>query len=305
MTSIISCPICHLDRISSDKAKCPQCDADLTCFKVLESLPDEQIRVKITSRRQVSFLAAMVLFLGLVSALSLFQLYRIDGLGFFGFGLQSSPSSTRVTAKPGVKGLVENQLAPAGESNGRLEISGTARDKSEDLYVPKKVSIQAYPLEKGGQGVFEQKAGGNERPQEVPSEGQREKGSCSQDQDTAFWTYTANEKDTLWGIAKKRYGYGHYYPVLLEHNPNVGIYNVGDGVCLRILKYPGLAKEINKSITEREGSKLYFHYSVAEGDTLGSLACKFYKTRDMLKRITDLNSDMKLQPGERIRILLE
>ena len=62
---------------------------------------------------------------------------------------------------------------------------------------------------------------------------------------------------------------------------------------------------MSESITEREGNKLYFHYRVAEGDTLGSLACKFYKTRDMLKRITDLNSDMKLQPGERVRILLD
>ena len=303
MTSIISCPICHLDRISSDKAKCPQCDADLTCFKVLESLPDEQVRVKTASRRQVSFLAAMVLFLGLLSALSLFQLYRINGLGFFGFGLKSSPLSTRVTAKTGVKGLVENQLAPAGDSNGRLEIPGPSRDEVEASSVPKKVSIQTPLLKKGGQGVFEQKTRGNERPQEVPSERQREKGGWSKD--TAFWTYIANKNDTLWGIAKKYYGSGHYYPVLLEHNPNVGIYNVGDGVRLRILKCPGLAKKINRSIAEREGNKLYFHYRVAEGDTLGSLACKFYKTRDMLKRITDLNSDMKLQPGERVRILLE
>ena len=303
MTSIISCPICHLDRISSDKAKCPQCDADLTCFKVLESLPDEQVRVKIASKRQVSFLAAMVLFLGLVSALSLFQLYRINGLGFLGFGLQIYPSSTKVTAKTEVKGLTQNQLAPAGDSNGRSEIPGPSGDEVEALSVPKKTSIQASPLKKGDLVVFEQKTGGNERLQEVSSERQREKDSCSQD--TAFWTYTANENDTLWGIAKKYYGSGHYYPVLLEHNPNVEIYNVGDGVRLRILKYSGLAKKINESITEREGNKLYFHYRVAEGDTLGSLACKFYKTRDMLKRITDLNSDMKLQPGGRVRILLE
>ena len=303
MTSIISCPICHLDRISSDKAKCPQCDADLTCFKVLESLPNEQVGEKIASRRQVSFLSAMVLFLGLVSALSLFQLYRINGLGFFGFGLQSYPSPTKVTAKSEAKDLAENQLAPAGDSNGRLEISGPSTDEVEALSVPKKASIYAHPLKKGGQGVFEQKTVGNERLQEVPSERQREKGSCSQD--TAFWTYTANGNDTLWGIAKRHYGFGHYYPVLLEHNPNVGIYNVEDGVRLRILKYPGLAKKINRSITEREGNKLYFHYSVAEGDTLGSLACKFYKTRGMLKRITDLNNDMKLQPGERVKILLE
>ncbi|MCP4350593.1 MAG: LysM peptidoglycan-binding domain-containing protein [Desulfobacterales bacterium] len=36
-----ACPICGLERIPSDNNQCPQCDADLTCFKVLATLPDE------------------------------------------------------------------------------------------------------------------------------------------------------------------------------------------------------------------------------------------------------------------------
>ncbi|MCP4111979.1 MAG: hypothetical protein GY749_41700, partial [Desulfobacteraceae bacterium] len=35
------CPICGMEQIPSDKNQCPQCDADLTCFKVLATLPDE------------------------------------------------------------------------------------------------------------------------------------------------------------------------------------------------------------------------------------------------------------------------
>jgi len=35
-----TCPICGLEGIPPEKTECPQCDADLTCFKILDSLPD-------------------------------------------------------------------------------------------------------------------------------------------------------------------------------------------------------------------------------------------------------------------------
>jgi len=36
-----ACPICGFERILTDQENCPQCDADLTCFKVLDSIPEE------------------------------------------------------------------------------------------------------------------------------------------------------------------------------------------------------------------------------------------------------------------------
>ena len=35
------CPLCGLESITPDQERCPQCDADLICFRVLDSLPDQ------------------------------------------------------------------------------------------------------------------------------------------------------------------------------------------------------------------------------------------------------------------------
>jgi len=66
-----------------------------------------------------------------------------------------------------------------------------------------------------------------------------------------FWIYNAKEDDTLWDIAEKYYGKGGYYPVLLEHNPHIGIYDIGKGVALNILKNRDDASEIYKKILSR------------------------------------------------------
>ncbi len=36
-----SCPVCGLEQILDKQARCPQCDADLSCFNVLDEIPDE------------------------------------------------------------------------------------------------------------------------------------------------------------------------------------------------------------------------------------------------------------------------
>jgi len=38
---IHTCPICKKENIEADRNECPQCNSDLTCFKILDSLPDE------------------------------------------------------------------------------------------------------------------------------------------------------------------------------------------------------------------------------------------------------------------------
>ena len=36
------CPICQLEHIPDDRDRCPQCDSDLTCFRVLETLREPE-----------------------------------------------------------------------------------------------------------------------------------------------------------------------------------------------------------------------------------------------------------------------
>jgi LysM repeat protein len=76
-------------------------------------------------------------------------------------------------------------------------------------------------------------------------------------------------------------------------------------VKVRVLKDTDPVDEIYRNITKREGSRMYWNYRVDQGETLESLARKFYKTKNGVKRIIDLNPHMVLKPGERIRIELE
>ena len=74
MASDNTCPICSFHLVSTDAAKCPQCDADLTCFRVLDAIPDEAPSVV---RRP--FLGAVFLLLGgLASGFFLAQTYRSE-----------------------------------------------------------------------------------------------------------------------------------------------------------------------------------------------------------------------------------
>ena len=120
-----------------------------------------------------------------------------------------------------------------------------------------------------------------------------------------FWLYNAVDEDTLWDIAKKYYGQGKYYPVLLEHNPHAGIYDIGKGVTLNILKNGENAAEIYKKIIINKDGHFFWRYTVAKGDTLQSIIEKYYKKGQVKNDIPDLENGNELKPGEKIWVLIK
>lgn len=276
MISETVCPVCGLSSIPSDRTQCPQCDADLTCFRVLDSLPDEPVRKNTGSRKQVILLVAVSLVVGLISVLSAYQFYLLKQLE--NRILDEKTFFIDAVPDAGLRRFVIDQSRPhtnsAAENKAIIE---TKEDIKEDV---KELSVPVKPSEKMDIGA-------------CPAE------------DKNFWTYWATEKDTLWDISKKHYGSGDYYPVLLEHNSHLEIYDIGNGIQIKILKNTAMARDIYKKITEKKGDSIYWYYTVAEGDTIQSIAGKFYKTKNMIKLITDSNPDVDLKSGEKIRILLK
>jgi len=66
----LSCPICHYQPIPEDKSTCPQCDSDLVCFRVLDTIPDEssnithvQTQPTINTGFKIGMIALSMLFL--------------------------------------------------------------------------------------------------------------------------------------------------------------------------------------------------------------------------------------------------
>jgi len=265
MTTDQSCPICGLEKISSDKTQCPQCDADLACFKVLDAIPDELATAEKHPKTGIIPFVAIILVIALIIVMAVFQFYRFKRVERLLADHKSSIAN--------MDEKLENLRVVSPESEVRGERSEIREEKEES----------------GGQPG----ADGQEL-----SEGDPEAVELD------FRTYIANEKDTLWDIAEAHYGSGYYYPILLEHNPHIGIYSVGKGVLLKILKDTRTAKDIYEKIIIKEGNGIYWNYTVVEGDTIRSVITKFYNM-DVEKQIAVFNPDTQLEPGKKIKILLK
>ncbi len=281
MTSEAVCHICGLSPMPAGKTQCPQCDADLTCFKVLDSLPDEPVGESVGndagSKKQVILLVVISLTLGLISVLSVFQFYWLKQIENRIPDRKTSFPDTELNT--GLKRFAIDQSKMSTNGTTGTSVATEAKEDSGRQSVPikplKKTDIRAVLAEN------------------------------SNAENNNFWIYWATEKDTLWDISQRHYGSGNYYPVLLEHNRHIGIYDVGAGIQIKILKNTAMARDIYKKITEKKGNNLYWYYSVAEGDTMQSVADKFYRTKNMLQKIASLNPDIDLRPGKQIKILLK
>jgi LysM repeat protein len=252
MPEELTCPVCGLEHISVEKVKCPQCDADLSCFKVLDSLPEEAIREKSIHGIRLPVWVFIVLFFGLIAVIITNQYFWFRRF----------------------KILLRNQQSYLTDSMrsmvGKLE--GLTQRRPEQPNIDSEA-----------------------KHEEKPGEGNLEKGG--------FWIYRVLRRDTLWSISKRYYGSGHYYPVLLDHNPHLNIYTVQVGSRVRILSDAGDVEDEYARITAVEGGKTYLDYTVREGDTLDSIARKFYRTGP--ETILKLNPRLRLEAGESVRIFLD
>jgi hypothetical protein len=119
-----------------------------------------------------------------------------------------------------------------------------------------------------------------------------------------FWSYTIASRDTLWSLAERFYGSGFFYPVLLEENPDLGAYSMEQGSKIEILEDTASARDIYRKYRFWRGRRLYWSYGVRQGDTLQSIALKFYNDGKKAADISRLNPGLELRPGLRIRLRL-
>lgn len=279
MASTQKCPICGIEHIPAEKNQCPQCDADLSCFKILEKIPDETAVPEKPSKARMLVLYALVLSVILLLGVAVFQLYRFKQL----------------------EHLLADQKAYLANSIARADKKSD--EKSEKLQAVELLPPAAVPHPAANN---EQEIKDRQQVSEIFSTARdgQQKGDNRQNPDSDFRFYEAKEEDTLWDIAEEHYGAGHYYPVLLEHNPHIGIYGIGEGVRLRIMKNTGYIRAIYNKIIIREGNHIFWNYTVREGDTFQSVLMKFYKPED-ISQMPGFTPDEPLQPGKKIKILLK
>lgn len=299
------CPICGVENIASDKERCPQCDADLTCFKVLDSLPDNLSAEKQRPRNRIALFAVLGLTIILLGALFGYVHYHFRALE----GQLADQNSALVASLKNIDTTlvqISTDRPLAGPSESKAPPAPVqAVPPPSPAETPADIDVKASVSPEGSKPgeISQHQPAPPKKP--VKSESNRRAAASEAHpppvkigtRKAAFWIYRSDGRDTLWSIAEKYYGAGRLYPVLMEHNPKVGIFHIKGGTAILILKEPGQAKDIYPRIVSREGDRLYWYYTVTGKDTIKSIATRFLRDKNMLKRMP--------KPGQKMRIPLE
>lgn len=304
------CPVCRHKHIPHDRDRCPQCDSDLTCFRVLETLlgpetqtaepaaPEINPQIRQTANKRTSlFFAVSGFLLGVLILVLGLQIYWITGLQSGVLEQQSVFNDAFSRLELRFDRISEHQDKVFTKVTAQIE---TLRDKLDREQKPSTVLTASLADDydsvrvsvNGPEKAFHTDGQKRNPPTKAPGRG------------SAFQFYQAAETDTLWGIAKRFYGSGFYYPVLLEHNPDLAIYTIGKEDRIAVLKDSGMAKRIFNEITEKQDGILYWYYTVRPEDTPTSVKHKYCPSQDCFQMPTGVDRDFILQPGEKIKIQL-
>lgn len=298
-----TCPICGRQGVSETSARCPQCDAELTCFRVLDSLPDEpeppgasrgELRKPELPRTLWGLLWGMlIVILGLSTVLVLrfthfnavftkrHNTLRSD-LNRISLGLEGLVGDRERVEKRSAKRIAQNRELIKGLEQVLAQMSDQSLSPGEN----QDLATIRQPVAKDTESVSSAR-------------------DRSENDTSRFWTYQATEEDTLWEIARRHLGRGKYYPLLLELNSGLGIYRIGKGVQIVIPKEVPDIEERYQRVIEVQDGKTYWMYTVVPGDTLKGIARKFYGSETKRSKVMELNPGLRLDPGTEMRIELQ
>jgi len=293
-----TCPICGFHLISTQADKCPQCDGDLACFAVLDSFPDE-VPVVPDIRGQKSEDRGRKAEGG----------ERTENRPLSS-GLEKPVSEKRSSGKwmlPGavlllLMGLVSGLwIAPADQP----ELSSTVVSKGfpTGIKIPVKKPLSHAPFDPSAfddSGLFLKDA-----EKKAAEPGDFKEPSKTLEKVETYSAYEVGENETLWRIAEKCYGSGFYFPVLMELNPGLGVYNLEKGERLKIFKDAGRTEQLYRQIIRVSGKRVWYGYRVIEGDSPKGIAVKLYGSAGSVQRMMSDNPHASFQPGERIWVELE
>lgn len=292
-----------------DRQECPQCNADLTCFQVLDALQErEPVRPGLS--RKVWLPVAMVAVFLIISVGMAWIFYQNllimqslkdnrSSLEYVDRSVQALIRKVESEKQRNESGKQREREMPAVNSNKEAPAQGLERMSNEE-----KITEDAGPDRAAVKPPSEDKRAKLSTEGSAVKPKAKVKGHAVKPESAPFFWYETTDKDTVWGISERFYQSGRYYPVLLIMNPQINIYEIKSGQRLKILKNLKEAITVFNGSVTRKGFSVYLWYQVQGGDTQKTLSRKFYKTADQYFIINRINPDLHLEPGQRIRILL-
>lgn len=303
----VDCPVCGKTDLADHLAQCPQCNADLECFRLLDSLYETQVTPSVDeealeslsrhvadigpvlhrlqdrmhqgqrhAERRTAILILMVAILGLVIMAGAWLLYsRWDRPRE---PVEVIPSSVLLAElaneRPQERALRE---AVAQAVAGIAQVSGqmtALEQRVAELATPPPVANTPDPM------------------------------AAEPEREPVFLSHEPRKNESLWRIAQKYYQQGALYPALLETNPGLGIYFDPDDGPIRLPPDRQAAEAIVARVVFTQDGKRWFRYLVQVGDTWERIAERFYGRRDDAAWLQALNADAQPQPGTRVRVPL-
>jgi LysM repeat protein len=326
------CPVCGKVGLADDVQECPQCNADLECFELLESLHEEVARPEQSEfglawkkdledlrttlskdlgnqqtsawKRNYGILALFVLLFGtlilfLYRDLALEEhfndiIFRLEPrTGPVGRELKTTELSELNAEMETITQqlvVIENGLATVSAAQAAV---GTERFSAILEYL-NQLSERLVSLEKRFYDIAQ---GQSPSPDEnsVPVGAEREE---------VFLYHEPGKGETLWSIARRYYDSGHFYPVLLEYNPGLGIYFDRSYGRIKILKDRQRAKQVLDEVMTVRRNATLIQYKVMKGDTWERISERFYANTANVPKLLALNPGLGLVPGDRVFVPL-
>lgn len=303
----VDCPVCGKTDLADNLAQCPQCNADLKCFRLLEALyeapsspgVDEEAVWSLSQRvddigpllhrvqnsmqqlqraaeRRTTMLIMVIVMLGLVMVAGAWRLY---GRG------DTPPEPVEVMSSAA---LVAELAAERPQEKGLREAL------AKTIAGIEQVSQQVAALE---QRVAELAIRPAVTDTKAPSVAEAE-------QKPSFLVHEPRKNESLWLIAQRYYQQGMLYPAILETNPGLGIYFDPDYGPLRLPPNRQAAEAIVARVVFTNGVQRFLRYQVQVADTWQIIAEQFYGRGSSTARLQTLNADAQPQPGTRVLVPL-
>ncbi len=329
-----ACSVCGKAGLAEDERVCPQCNADLECFDLLDTLheevvtpeqhefkPDEikelaEIRASLRGLREAlgtlqtsSWLRSYgmsALLLLVIGALILF-LYREFAVEQ---RLDDRISQLESRTRP-----VDTQLGTSVLSELSASMEATTQrlvameHKLSDLSGNQNTVIGRFSatLEQLSK-ISERLASLVEERSSLSAEWSPSTDENTVPMDTAhedmFLHHDPGKGETLWSIAKRYYDSGRFYPVLLEHNPGLGIYFDHSYGRIKVLKDRQRAKQVLSEVRVVRRNRTLFRYKVVEGDTWERISERFVGHVRNVGELVALNPSVSLVSGDRVLVPL-